>query len=89
MYKRRETGEGPAFIKRKKTRVSCDEFGATMSASFIHQHTEQANRTVTTKTSGVDVGGRGMDTYLSDFPQVLKTVACPVDRFPERTQNPG
>ena len=38
---------------------------------------------------GVDIGGGGPDIYKVSLPRILKSVECPVEGCPERTETSG
>ena len=40
-HKWRATGEGPTFIERKRTRISCEVCGETMAASYLRHHMDR------------------------------------------------
>ena len=78
-YKRRSTGEGTTFQERKRTRVSCEVCGRTMSASSLRCCKERKHGRVLPQVRGLDVGRGGLDVYRVWFPLILKLVDCPVE----------
>ena len=62
--------------------------GEMATSSFCH-HMEKSHGIVLPQSRGVDVGGRGMETYMVYFPWILKLLECPVDGCPERPNSPG
>ena len=42
-YKRRATGDGANFRKRKKMRVSCTVCGVMVEASYLKDHMERSH----------------------------------------------
>ena len=60
-----------------------------MNAALFQHHMERTHGIVLIQTRGVDVGGGVLDTYMVYFTRVMKSVAYPVDGFPERANNPG
>ena len=87
-YKRRETREGGNFRERRRTRVSCANFGGTMAASSLCHHIERSHGIVLQQNRGVDIGRRGTETYVMSFLRILKSVECLVEGCPEREKNP-
>ena len=79
VYKRRDAGEGPTFRKRKRTRVSCKEYGGTMAASSLRHHIERSHGKLLPKVRGVDVGGGGLEVYKLLLPRIIKSVECTVE----------
>ena len=51
-YKRREMVEGETFLERKRTRVSHEECGGTMLASYLCHRMERIHRIVLTQKGG-------------------------------------
>ena len=50
-----------------------------MAELSLHNHMERSHRIVLPHTGGgVDIVGGVTETYVVDFPQVLKLMACPV-----------
>ena len=60
-----------------------------MTASSRRHHMEQSHALILPQTRAVDVVGVGTTTYLASFPWILKSVECPVTRFPEISYNTG
>ena len=62
-HKRRDTGEGPIFRERKRTRVNCEECGGEMAASFLRHNMKRSHGIAMMPVRRVDVGGGGPDIY--------------------------
>ena len=62
-YTRQDTGEGPKFLERKRTRISCEVCGGTIAASSLQHHMERSHGRVLPKVRGVDVGRGGLKVY--------------------------
>ena len=78
-YKWRYTREGPTFWERKRTRVSCEEYRGAMVESSLRHHMERSHGILLNHIRGVDVGGRGPETYKVSFSRVLMSVECPLE----------
>ena len=78
-YNLRVTGKKGKFGERKRTRASCEEYGATMEALLILHHMERSHRRAITQTRGVCIDGEGQYMYVFSFPCMLTLVACPVE----------
>ena len=88
-YKQRVTGGGEMFWERKRTRVTCLECGAIMSASSIQLHMEQSHGVIASQTWGVHMGRGGPTTYVVSFTSILKSVECPVSGCQEMYHSVG
>ena len=74
--------------ERKRTKVRCTECGEKMEASSLCNHMERSHIIVLPHNRGVDVGGRGMETYVVSFPRIMKLVECQVEGYPAIANNP-
>ena len=50
---------------------------------------EITHSNILTRTSEVEIGGGGEETYVVSFPLVLTSVTCPVEGCLARAHNPG
>ena len=60
-----------------------------MAASSLCHHMDLNHGIVMPYIQGVNVGRGGLDTYAVSFPQVLKSVVCPMYGCPARDHNLG
>ena len=57
VYKRRATGDGETFRERKWSRVSCAEYGLTVSYSSLKWNMERQHGIIVPQTREVEIGG--------------------------------
>ena len=88
-YKNRATGEGVNFRERNQARVSCTVCRVKVAASSLKGHMLRQHGRSTHQTREVKIGRGGPMTYVVSFPQVLKTVICPVPVFPSVAHSVG
>ena len=54
-YTTRATGEGETFRERKRSRVSCAEYGVTVAALYLKGNTERKHGRSVPQTREVDI----------------------------------
>ena len=59
-----------------------------MFVSSLRHHMERSHDTVLPQGRGVDVGGGGLEIHKVSFPQIFKSVECPVEGCPDMAKPP-